>query len=60
MIESQVFSWLETTRDLFDYNAIVSVVPPRLKHLDEKKVKEIEAKYKIKALTRSPSPILSA
>jgi len=48
VIESQVFSWLETTRDLFDYNAIVSVVPPRLKHLDEKKVKEIEAKYKIK------------
>lgn len=48
VIESQVFSWLETTRDLFDYNAVVSVVSSQGGQLSKKRVEEIESKHGIR------------
>ncbi len=48
VIESQVFSWLETTRDLFDHNAVVSVVSPQGGQLSKKRVEEIESTYGIR------------
>lgn len=48
VIESQVFSWLETTRDLFDHNAVVSVVSSRGAQLSKKRVDEIESKHGIR------------
>ena len=48
VIESQVFSWLETTRDLFDHNVVVSVVSSKGPQLSKKKVEEIESKHGIR------------
>lgn len=48
VIESQVFSWLETTRDLFDHNAVVSVVSSQGGQLSKKRVDEIESEHGIR------------
>lgn len=48
VIDSQVFSWLDTTRSIFDLNVIVSVVPPSKKKLDKKIIDGIGNKHRIR------------